>query len=85
MPRCNIYKNLWAGYDCYFIRMYTNGRMATGIKVYNAYGDWRVAYNSQFYAQDMKDAEHFPIVGKIDINQSIISAVLATVEEQEAR
>lgn len=85
MPRCNIYKNLWAGYDCYFVRMYTNGRMATGIKVHNAYGDWRVEYNARFYAQDVKDPVHFPVVGKIDIDQSIISAVLATVEEQEAR
>lgn len=85
MARRNIYKNLWAGYDYYFIPMHNDGRMATGIKVHNAYGDWRVAYNTQFYAQDVKDSAHFQVVGKIDIDQSIISAVLATIEEQEAR
>lgn len=85
MARRNIYKNLWAGYDCYFVRMADNGRMATGISVHNAYGDWRVKYMTQFYSQDIReDAEHFPIVGKIDIDQSIISAVLAAKEEQEA-
>lgn len=85
MARCNIYKNLWAGYDCYFIRMSSNGRMDTGISVHNAYGDWRVKFMTQFYSQDTKDAVHFPVVGKIDINQSIICAVLAAVEEQEAQ
>ena len=85
MARVNIYKNLWAGYDCYFVRMSSNGRVDTGISVHNAYGDWRVKYMSQFYSHDIKNTEHFPIVGKIDIDQSIISAVLAAEEEGERR
>lgn len=85
IPRCNIYKNLWAGYDCYFFRLSTNGSMASGIYVHNAYGDWRVAFNTQFYDQDVKDPVHLPVVGKIDINQSIISSVLAAVEEYGVR
>lgn len=85
MARVNIYKNLWAGYDMYFVRMSSNGRMDTGISVHNAYGEWRVKYMTQFDSQTVKDASHFPIVGKIDLDQSIISAVLAAEEEGERR
>lgn len=79
-----IYKNLWAAYDCYFILISSNGRMDTGISVHNAYGDWRVKFMTQFHSSKRKDAEHFPLVGQIDLEQSIISGVLAAVEEYDA-
>lgn len=78
-----IYKNLWAGYDCYFILMSSNGKMDTGITVHNADGEWRVKFMTQFYTNTRKDTEHFPLVGHIDLEQSIISGVLAAVEEYD--
>ena len=33
-----IYKNLWAGYDCYFIKTNQNKQYAYGYMIHNAYG-----------------------------------------------
>ena len=58
-----IHKNLWAGYETYFVRMGSSGRYATGISVVNVDGDWRVTFNAKYYASDLRhDKEHFPVV-----------------------
>ena len=75
-----IYKNLWAGYETYFIRMGTSGQYATGINVVNVEGAWRVDFNGKYYASDLRhDKEHFPVVGSINIKQIIIDALIKVV------
>lgn len=76
-----IHKNLWAGYETYFIRMGSSGRYATGIKVFKIDGEWRVDFNTRFYASDLKyDREHFPVVGSIDVKKVILDAVMEVVK-----
>lgn len=76
-----IHKNLWAGYEAYFIRMGSSGRYATGIKVFKIDGEWRVDFNTRFYASDLKyDREHFPVVGSIDVKKVILDAVMGVVK-----
>lgn len=77
MGRCKIYKNLWAGYDLYLVPV-SGGRM---ISVHNAYREWRVNYSPGYTRISLRDTEHYPVVGEVDIDQAIISAVLAGEEE----
>lgn len=79
-----IHKNLWAGYETYFVRMGTSGRYATGIGVVNVDGDWRVDFSEKYYANDLRhDKEHFPVVGSIDIKAVVKDAVLKAVKPKE--
>ena len=79
-----IHKNLWAGYETYFVRMGSSGRYATGISVVNVDGDWRVEFNTKYYASDLRhDKEHFPVVGSIDIKTIVKDAVLKVIESKE--
>lgn len=78
----NIYKNTWAGYDYYFVPTYTSGYGASGYVVHNAYGKWKVD-KAQFSKETIKDAEHFPKVGEINLNKIIIENVLKEVEAWE--
>lgn len=71
----NIYKNLWAGYDCYFVPTHTDKSKARGYRVHNAYGKWKVD-KAWFAKETVEDAEHFPKVGEIDLNKIIIENVL---------
>lgn len=78
----NIYKNLWAGYEAYFIRMGNSGQFAKGIQVHNAHGEWRVDYNTRYYASDLRhDKDHFPIVGNIDLDAIIANSTLLCVKQ----
>lgn len=79
-----IYKNLWAGYETYFVRMGTSGSYATGIGVSNVNGDWRVDFSTKYYAVDLRyDKEHFPIVGGVDIKKVVKEAVMKAIEPKE--
>lgn len=79
-----IHKNLWAGYETYFVRMGSSGRYATGISVVNVDGDWRVEFNAKYYASDLRhDKEHFPVVGSVDIKRIVKDAVLKVIEPKE--
>lgn len=76
-----IYKNLWAGYEAYFVHMGNSGRYTTGIKVFKIDGEWYVDFNTRFYASDLKyDREHFPVVGRVDIKKVIKEAVMKEIE-----
>lgn len=75
-----VHKNLWAGYPTWFIRTGTSGQYATGIGICDTRevdGKWRVRLNGDmYYAKDLKnDQEHFPIVGRIDIQSILIDAI----------
>ena len=76
----NIYKNTWAGYDYYFVPTHTSGSGASGYRVHNAYGKWKVD-NARVSKETINDAERFPKVGEIDLNKIIIENVLKEVEE----
>lgn len=72
-----IHRNLWAGYETYFIRMGSSGRYATGIALRNIRGEWRMDFATRYYASDLRhDKEHFPVVGKIDVKKVILDALL---------
>lgn len=74
----NIYKNTWAGYDYYFVHTHSNGFGVRGYSMHNAYGKWKVN-KAWFSNETIKDAEHFPKVGEIDLNKIIIENVLKEV------
>ena len=77
----NVYKNLWAGHETYFIRLGSSGRYAVGIGVVNIKGEWKVNRNARYYASDLRnDREHFPIVGNVDLNSMIIEAIKREVD-----
>ena len=79
-----IHKNLWAGYETYFVRMGTSGRYATGISATNVCCEWRVDFNARYYTSDLRhDKEHFPIVGNIDIKTAVKDAILNAIEPKE--
>lgn len=80
----NIYKNLWAGYESYFIRMSNSGRYARGIGVIKINGTWKVKYGTSYYASDLRhDKEHFPIVGNINLDNVIFENVMRCINLQE--
>jgi len=80
--KCKIFKNLWAGYETYFIRMRTSEKYTTGIKIVKANNGWKVAHSTRFYTSDIKnDHVHFPIVGEIDIDKLILDSVLNIVKK----
>lgn len=74
-----IYKNLWAGYDCYFIKTHQSGQYAYGYMIHNAYGSWDIK-SAKYYLSDIKkDREHFPIVGNISLKDLVIKTALKEV------
>ncbi len=81
-----VYKNLWAGYETYFIRMSNSGQYACGIGVINVNGDWRVKWNMKYYASDLRhDTEHFPIVARVDLSKMIVDSIKALRNTGEKR
>ena len=85
MKRGDIYKNLWAGYDCYFIYQgHIRKDMVRGYCVHNAYGnsDWRwksAQYSAKSFTED--EGKHFPLVGHIDLEKIICNAILEEVNK----
>lgn len=79
-----IYKNLWAGYDCYFVKIGSawsskNEPAKTKVlTVNNAGGEWNVSLG-EFYSCHLKDTEHYPEVGTIDLKRLIVGAFLSAV------
>lgn len=85
MQKGTIFKNLYAGYDCYFVYQ-RPGRSAkceaaksNGYMLHNANGKWEIK-RADYYTQDLKDREHFPIVDNIDIDGIIINSLLNLLE-----
>ncbi len=77
-----IYKNLWAGYDCYFVKTNSDKMYAYGFNVHNAHGKWEVSKGKR-YISSLRDMEHYPIVGNIDLNKILIESVLEKVEGEK--
>lgn len=69
VKRWNVYHNLWAGYDAYFIVERTDPMYASGYLLSNAKRNWEIR-RARFYRQDLEyDHLHFPIVGKINVHE----------------
>ena len=78
----NIYQNKWAGYETYFMPMYPvrtrkgESEKIGGYKIMNVDGKWQCK-KAQYYADSLKDEEHFPVVGKVNVN--ILGYVMDTM------
>lgn len=75
-----IYKNLWAGYETYFVLMRQDKRYAYGCGITCIDGKWKFMPSMTFYLQDLKtDTEHFPVVGKINLTQIVRRSIMEAV------
>ena len=76
LKRGQIFLNLWAGWQTFFVYFRTSGRYCYGVQIVKVNGKYTVQ-NSQYYKQDLKnDEEHFPLVGSMDIEAMWLSRVL---------
>lgn len=89
MKKGTILKNMWAGYETYFIYMGFPVRVGRaeaskvgGYSLSNIDGKW-IFDKSQYYSNDIKDTEHFPVVGHIDINGVMVKAILSAIKDGE--
>ena len=75
-----IYKNLWAGYETYFVLMRQDKMYAYGCEIVFIEGKWRFRPNVTYYLLDLKsDPEHFPVVGKINLTQIVRRSIMEAV------
>lgn len=87
MKKGTILKNLWAGYETYFIYMGFPVRVGRaeaskvgGYSLSKIKGKWIFA-RAQYYRKDIiNDREHFPVVGHIDLDSTMTSAILAAIQ-----
>lgn len=91
MKKGTILKNLWAGYETYFIYMgfpVRSGRCEAskvgGYSLSKINGKWQLE-RSQYYTNCIKDVEHFPVVGYIDIKGAMTGAILAAIKDGERK
>jgi len=91
MKRGTILKNLWAGYETYFIYMgwpvrTRKGEAAAtrGYTITNVDGEWRFR-TSEYYTHSLQDREHYPIVGWIDLDKLIADGVLQAIETYQGK
>lgn len=81
MKTGTVIKNLWAGYEAYFIcmnfpvRSYRNeGRKVGGFSLCRIDGKWEFG-KAEYYTNYLKDTEHYPIVGNIDVCKMFVDAI----------
>lgn len=43
-------------------------------------GKWHFG-RSQYYRQSLKDIEHFPVVGHIDLDKVMVDAILSAIKD----
>lgn len=75
-----VIKNLWAGYESYFVPMSANKNVTSGICV-SFIDKWRMR-NVAFYTHDLKDREHFPVVCDINLPQIIANEIEKALKER---
>lgn len=76
IEKWQIFKNLWAGYECFFVAQYLGPNLIEGYRVHNANKRWEIQ-KAEFYRQDLEyDAEHFPVVGKCNLNAILKVAIM---------
>ena len=68
-----IYQNKWAGYETYFVPRYPvrtrkgESEALGGYIIANVEGVW-LCRKGSYYLSTLKDDEHFPVVGKVEID-----------------
>lgn len=89
MKKGTIFRNLWAGYETYFVYQssvwsYKNEPpKVQGYGMAFVNGKWKVK-KAQYYTRDLQnDTEHFPVVGHIDVDKVLIDAILAAIGERK--
>lgn len=87
MKKGTIFKNLFAGHETYFV--YMGFPVRTGkceAKATGGYGlvkldnGWKFE-RAMYYTHTLKDKEHFPVVGYIDMNRTMADAILQAVKD----
>ena len=91
MKKGTILRNLWAGYETYFIYMgfpahgyKAEAKKTRGYSLVNVCGEWRFE-SATYYVNHLKDTKHFPVVGWIDFNQMAINGILRAIESGERK
>ena len=80
LHRGDIFLNRWAGWQTLFVYFRTCGRYCYGVSITNVLGKQKVR-SSQYYKEDLGyDAEHFPLVGHMNIEQMWIQSVFDKVD-----
>ena len=87
LKKGTIFKNLWAGYETYFVYQGTiKGKNHTPDKSYGYgitffRGKWEIR-KCDYLPQDLKnDREHFPIVGYVNIEDILTSAIFNAIQD----
>ena len=87
MKKGTILKNLWAGYETYFIYMgfpvrvgRCEGSKVGGYSLSKIGGKWKFE-RSDYYTSSIRDTEHFPVVGHIDLNKAMTDAILSAIKD----
>lgn len=76
LHRGDIFLNKWAGWLSLFVYIRTAGRLCHGIGMAKFHGKWKIS-KASYYKQDLEyDAEHFPLVGKINIQKMWTETIL---------
>ena len=80
MKHGTIVRNMWQpSYKSYFVYMGTSGQYAKGLSVVDTCDgdDVHVNYGIHYYKDHiLKDREHYPIVGYIDLKRVVVNTVL---------
>ena len=86
IKRGTIFRNLWAGYETYFVylRQTTIERERCGdgiiIADYKRNG-WEMR-RGQHYKSDLEtDKEHYPVVGHIDVDRLLTDAIITEIQK----
>lgn len=74
-----IYKNLWAGYETYFVKKRQDKRYAYGYQIICVDGKWEYRENAMYYLCTIRDSEHFPVVGEINLTEIIFRSIMEAV------
>lgn len=85
MKRGTILKNLWAGHETYFVYMgfpvrsgKAEAKKTGGFSLVNINGEWHFE-RACYYCNSLRDDEHFPVVGCVDLKKACINAVLKEI------
>ena len=85
MKKGTILRNLWAGYETYFIYMgfpvHTHkmeSKKTGGYSLSYIDGKWKFK-RAAYYVEALRDTEHFPVVGWIDLKGIAVDAVLKAI------
>lgn len=89
MKKGTIFRNLWAGHETYFIYMgfpvhtyKMEAKKTGGYMLTNVDGKWKFK-RAAYYAETLKDTEHFPVVGWVDFDRMVIDGLLKAITPKE--